>query len=156
MLGLNELITMSRHWPEWSDPRVIIIVLNNQDLNMVTWEQRVMVGDPKFPASQDLPPFSYAQFARQLGLGGITVDHPDDLGDAFDQAFAADRPTLIDAIVDPDVPPLPPHISFEQARSYLSAILEGDPDAAGIVKQSYTQILRSWLPQTARWSMMSR
>jgi pyruvate dehydrogenase (quinone) len=148
MLGNNGLITIARHWPEWDDPRLIVCVLNNQDLNQVTWEQRVMAGDPKFAASQEVPAFSYARYADQLGLKGIELTSPEKIRAAWEAALAADRPTVIDAHTDPDVPPLPPHITFEQARAYLSSIMHGDPDTMGIVQQSAKQLVSSWLPGT--------
>jgi pyruvate dehydrogenase (quinone) len=120
MCGNEELITIKKYWKEWSDPRLIVLVLNNHDLNMVTWEQRVVEGDPKFNASQNLPDFPYAQYAESLGLIGIKIDHPDEVAGAWESALAADRPVLIEAVTDPEVPPLPPHISFE-CRSYVIA-----------------------------------
>src|SRR5207249_10219889 len=111
MNGLNACLTVAKYWREWSDPRLICLVLNNRDLNMVTWEQRVIEGDVKFNASQDLPDFPYARFAEDLGLKGIRVEHPAEVGHAWDQALASDRPVIFEAITDPDVPPLPPHIS---------------------------------------------
>ena len=146
MLGNNCLLTIARHWPEWDDPRLIICVLNNRDLNQVTWEQRVLAGDPKFEASQVLPAFSYTRYAEQLGLKGIDLDEPEKIGAAWEEALAADRPTVIDAKTDPNVPPLPPHISFEQARAYLSSIVKGDPDAMAMVKQTAKQLVGTWLP----------
>jgi pyruvate dehydrogenase (quinone) len=148
MLGNNGLITIARHWAEWDDPRLIVCVLNNQDLNQVTWEQRVMAGDPKFEASQEVPAFSYARYADQLGLKGIELTSPEKISAAWEAALAADRPTVIDAHTDPDVPPLPPHITFEQARGYLSSIMHGDPDTMGIVQQSAKQLVSAWLPGT--------
>jgi pyruvate dehydrogenase (quinone) len=146
MLGNNCLLSVARHWPEWDDPRLIICVLNNRDLNMVTWEQRVLAGDPKFEASQVLPAFSYSRYAEQLGLQGIDLDEPEKIGAAWEAALAADRPTVIDAKTDPNVPPLPPHISFKQARAYLSSIVKGDPDAMAMVKQTVRQLVGTWLP----------
>jgi pyruvate dehydrogenase (quinone) len=140
MNGLNELITVSRYWRQWSDPRFIVLVMNNRDLNMVSWEQRVLQGDPKFPASQDLPDFSYAGYAKMLGFESFTVSDPDSVAGVWDQALACSRPVLVEAIVDPDIPPLPPHISAAQARNYLMALLKGDPEAAKLVKESIRQI----------------
>ncbi len=114
-------------------------MLNNCDLNQVTWEQRVLAGDPKFKGSQDVQPFNYARYAEFLGLKGIRVENPDEVGPAWDAAFAADRPCLIDALTDPDVPPLPPHITYEQAKHYASALVKGDPDATAIIWQSLKQ-----------------
>jgi pyruvate dehydrogenase (quinone) len=145
MNGLAELITVAKYWERWSDPRLAVLVLNNRDLNMVTWEHRAMEGSPKFAASQDLPDVAYADFARSLGLAGRRVDREEDVGPAWDEALAADRPFVIDAVVDPDVPPLPPHISFEQARSMTSALLKGDPDLRGVIRQSFLEKLREYV-----------
>jgi len=134
MNGISALITIARAWPQWQDKRLVVLVLNNRDLNFVTWEQRVSAGDPKFAASQDLPDFPYADYARMLGLHALRVDRPDRIGPAWDEALATDRPTLLEMVVDPDVPPLPPHISRAQARAYLSALLHRDSEAIGIVK----------------------
>ena len=146
MLGNNGLITLARDWPEWDDPRLIVCVLNNQDLNQVTWEQRVLAGDPKFDVSQQVPAFSYARYAEQLGLKGIDLTNPAKIGMAWDEALAADRPTVIDAKTDPNVPPLPPHITFEQARAYLSSIIKGDPDTMAMIRQTARDLTSSWLP----------
>jgi pyruvate dehydrogenase (quinone) len=140
MLGMNELITIGKYWQRWSDPRLVVLVLNNRDLNQVTWEQRAMAGDPKFEASQDVPDFPYARFAELIGLQGIRVDRPDQLADAWERALGADRPVVLEATVDPDVPPLPPHITFKQAKAYASAVLQGDPDSADTIKASMKQI----------------
>jgi pyruvate dehydrogenase (quinone) len=140
MNGMNELITIGKYWQRWSNPRLIIMVLNNRDLNQVTWEQRAMEGDPKFKASQDVPDFPYARYAELIGLRGIRITRPEDLGDAWNHALSADRPMVLEAYTDPDVPPLPPHITFKQARAYASAILRGDPDSAGIIRASVKQL----------------
>ena len=145
MNGLAELITVAKYWERWSDPRLAVLVLNNRDLNMVTWEHRAMEGSPKFAASQEIPDVAYADFARSLGLGGRRVEREEDVGPAWDEALAADRPFVIDAVVDPDVPPLPPHISFEQARSMTVALLKGDPDLAGVIRQSFLEKLRDYV-----------
>jgi pyruvate dehydrogenase (quinone) len=140
MNGNNELITVAKYWRRWSDPRLVILVLNNADLNFVTWEQRATVGDAKFEASQDLPAFPYARYAELLDLKGIRVDDSADVASAWREALTADRPVVLEAIVDPDVPPLPPHITFDQAASMTKALLKGDPDAAGIVRQSLREL----------------
>ncbi|MDD5579994.1 MAG: thiamine pyrophosphate-requiring protein [Methylobacter sp.] len=140
MNGINELITIGKYWQRWSDPRLVIMVLNNRDLNQVTWEQRAMEGDPKFEASQDLPDFPYARCAQLIGLRGLCIDRPEQLADAWEQALGADRPMVLEAYTDPNVPPLPPHISFDQVRAYSSAILQGDPDSAAIIKASFKQL----------------
>lgn len=146
MLGLNGLITIADRWEEWPDPRLIICVLNNGDLNQVTWEQRVMAGDPKFESSQNVPPFPYADYARSLGLASERVDNPDRIGAAWDMALAADRPALLEFVTDPDVPPLPPHITFKQARAYLSSMIKGDPDRVGVARQSFNDLVEAYLP----------
>ncbi len=136
MFGFNALIDIAKYWERWSDPRLIFLVLNNQDLNQVTWEQRVLAGDPKLDASQNIPDFPYARFAEMLGFKGIRVDSPEQVADAWEEAFAADRPVLYEAITDPEVPPLPPHIRFEQAKQMAQALAKGDPNAVRIVRQS--------------------
>jgi pyruvate dehydrogenase (quinone) len=136
MLGINALIDIARYHDRWSDPRCIFLVLNNQDLNQVTWEQRVLAGDPKLDASQVLPDFPYARYAELLGLKGIRVDTPDAVAPAWDEALAADGPVLVEAVTDPEVPPLPPHIPLEQAKKLFSALRKGDPARREIIAQS--------------------
>jgi pyruvate dehydrogenase (quinone) len=150
MNGLNGLITIAKYWREWRDPRLVVLVLNNRDLNQVTWEQRAMAGDPRFEASQSVPDFPYAEYAVDLGLTGIRVDHPDQIGPAWDRALAADRPAVIEAITDPNVPPLPPHISFEQAKAFASSVLSGDAEALGFIKQTIKDAADSYLPHRKR------
>ena len=145
MNGINGMITASHYWKEWSDPRLIICVLANRDLNQVTWEQRVMAGDPKFEASQVVPPFAFARYADLLGLTGIDVATPEQVGPAWNQALRADRPVLIEAHTDPEVPTLPPHITFEQARNFMSSMLS-DPSAGSMLRGSMKEALQSWLP----------
>jgi pyruvate dehydrogenase (quinone) len=140
MLGNSVLITMASRFQTWSDPRLVIVVLDNGDLNQVTWEQRVMEGSPKFEASQRLPAFPYARYARLLDLEGIEVDRPEDLAGAFERAFQADRPVVVDVHTDPEVPPLPPHISFEQAREFSASVLKGDPERWDMMKQATRQM----------------
>ena len=140
MLGLNALITVAKFWKEWSDPRLVIAVLNNNDLNQVTWELRAMADSPNVPKTQDVPRFDYAGYAESLGLMGLRVERPEDVGPAWDQAFAADRPVVIDAHVDPDVPTLPPHITLSQAKSYAKALTKGDPDEVGILWQTFKRL----------------
>jgi pyruvate dehydrogenase (quinone) len=140
MNGMNELITVAKYWRRWADPRLVVMVLNNRDLNQVTWEQRVMEGDPKLEASQDVPNFPYAAYAEMLGFKGILVEDPDKLGAAWDLALSCDRPALIEVYADPDVPPLPPHITLKQAKAYASALMNGDPNFIGIVKATIKQM----------------
>jgi pyruvate dehydrogenase (quinone) len=146
MNGTSELLTIGKYWRTWSDPRLIVLVLHNNDLNQVTWEQRAMNGDPKFEASQDLPEFSYAAAAEAAGLAGIAVDRPEDVGAAWDHALASDRPIVLDVRTDPDVPPLPPHITLEQARAFTSAVVHGDPDRVGLITQSVKEKMADLLP----------
>ena len=144
MNGINVLITATKYWPEWRDPRLIVLVLDNGDLNQVTWEQRVMQGDPKFEASQNLPRFDYGEYARMLGFEAVVMAKPADVGPGWDAAMAmsASRPVLVHAHVDPEVPPLPPHISFEQAQNFLSSMIKGDPHRWRMIKQSAKDLLR--------------
>lgn len=142
MLGMSSLITAAKYWREWQDPRMIICVLNNGDLNQVTWELRAMGGFPKVEATQNIPQLNYAQYAELLGLRGIRVERPEQVGPAWDAALSADRPVVIDALVDPNMASLPPHITYAQAKSFTKALLKGDPDGYEIVKQS---IKRSWV-----------
>ena len=146
MNGINELITIAKYREQWADQRLIIMVLNNRDLNQVTWEQRAMEGDPRFAGSQELPDFPYARYAEMLGLKGIRVDSPEQVGPAWDEALSSDRPVLYEAITDPEVPPLPPHITIEQAKALTSALLKGDPAGGEIIKQSFKQKVEEFLP----------
>jgi len=146
MLGLNCLITAAKYWRRWSDPRLIVLVLNNQDLNQVTWEQRVLAGDPKWETSQNILDFPYAAYAEMIGLRGYRVEKPEEVGPAWDEALRADRPCVLDVVTDPNVPPLPPHLTYEQAKKYAKAILKGDPDAIGIVWQSLKEGMQGVLP----------
>jgi pyruvate dehydrogenase (quinone) len=139
MLGINALIDVAKYWREgrWTNNQAIIVVLNNQDLNQVTWEQRVLAGDPKTDSTQIIPDFPYAAYAEMIGLKGIRVDSPDQVAGAWDEALAADRPVVYEAVVDPNVPPLPPHIRMQQAQHMAKALMGGDPAAVDIVKQSF-------------------
>jgi len=147
MNGINELITVAKYWKQWRDPRLVVLVLNNRDLNLVTWEQRVMAGEPKFAGSQDLPDFPYARYAESLGLEGIRVDRPDGVGSAWDRAFSADRPVVIEAITDPNVPPLPPHVTMDQAKKFVSSILARDAEALGFIRLTVQDVAESYLPR---------
>ncbi|WP_166906353.1 thiamine pyrophosphate-requiring protein [Mycobacterium sp. DL440] len=144
MNGLAELITIAKYWPQWTDPRLIIAVLHNNDLNQVTWEMRAMENSPKFEASQSLPDVDYAAFARSLGLYGANLDEAGQLAGAWERALAADRPTVLDVRCDPDVPPIPPHATFEQAKSLAHAVFGGDRDAAGFIKQGAKQKVQQY------------
>jgi len=146
MLGINELITISKYWQEWSNPSLIVLVLNNRDLNMVTWEQRVLSGNPKFECSQDIPDFPYARYAEMLGLMGIRMERPEDVAPAWEQALAANRPVVIEALTDPNVAALPPHITLKQAKAFASALWEGDPERMGVVRQTIKSAAEGLLP----------
>jgi pyruvate dehydrogenase (quinone) len=140
MNGTAELLTVAKYWKEWSDPRLLICVLNNHDLNMVTWEERVLAGDPKFVASQELPEFNYAAFASSIGLGGIRVEAAEHVGPAWDEALATNRPCILDFRTDPEVPPLPPHITFEQAKNFVTSLLH-DPSRSAIIRDAMKQLM---------------
>jgi pyruvate dehydrogenase (quinone) len=146
MNGMNELITIAKYWQRWDDPRLVVLVLHNGDLNQVTWEQRVLEGDPRYPISQDVPEFAYARYANLLGLDGIRVDSPEDVGAAWDEALAAERPCVLEAVTDPEVPPLPPHITFDQARNFLRAVVAGDPGRRRMIAESFAQSLSGLIP----------
>jgi pyruvate dehydrogenase (quinone) len=146
MNGINGLITIEKYWREWQDPRLIILVLYNHDLNQVTWEQRAFAGDPKFEGSQDLPDFPFARYAELLGLTGITMETPEQIAPGWDQALSAGTPVVIEAHTDPEVPPLPPHITFDQAKAYAQAVMKGDSGGWDMVKQSVKEMVESYIP----------
>jgi pyruvate dehydrogenase (quinone) len=146
MNGINSLITVAKYWKEWSDPRCIFLVLNNRDLNQVTWEQRIMMGDIRFVASQEIPDFPYAAYAESLGLRGIRVVKPEEIAGAWDRALSSDRPVVFEAITDPDTPTIPPHITLKEAKNFTETILRGDPNEAGIIKQAVKGMVQSLIP----------
>ncbi|TXH26916.1 MAG: thiamine pyrophosphate-requiring protein [Mycobacterium sp.] len=135
MNGMAELLTIKRYMAQWSDPRLVVCVFHNGDLNQVTWELRAMGGAPKFVPSQSLPDVSYTEIACAVGLEGITVDNPDRLGEAWDRALGADRPVVLDVRCDPEVPPIPPHATYEQIKDMTAAVLKGDPNGWHLVYQ---------------------
>jgi pyruvate dehydrogenase (quinone) len=146
MNGMNELITIKRYWQEWTDPRLVVAVLHNNDLNQVTWEMRAMSGAPKFEESQQLPDVDYAAFAASLGFATQTITDPDQIAPAWDQALAADRPTLLDVHTDPNVPPIPPHATFDQMKDAALSLLKGDPDRWELLKQGVKTKAQELLP----------
>jgi len=146
MNGLAELITIKRYRHEWSDPRLVIAILHNNDLNQVTWEMRAMAGAPKFVESQVLPDVDFAGFAASLGLQALHVDKPEEVAPAWDQALAADRPTVLDVRTDPNVPPVPPHATFDQMKAAASALWQGDEDRWSVLKQGVKTKLQEFLP----------
>jgi pyruvate dehydrogenase (quinone) len=146
MNGMNGLITIAKYWEKWADPRLIVLVLNNEDLNQVTWEMRAMAGDPKFEASQDLPNVHYARYAELVGLKGIFCDDPDKIASAWDEALSARKPVVLEMKTDPDIPPLPPHITLKQAKAFASTLWQGDPNEAGIIKKTIKEFAAELLP----------
>ena len=146
MNGLAELITIARYWREWADPRLVVAVLHNNDLNQVTWELRAMGGTPKFVESQALPEVSYADFAASIGLGVRTVTDPDDLVQAWKLALDADRPFVLDVHCDPDIPPIPPHATLEQMTSMAKALIKGDTSRWGVIKEGLKTKVQEALP----------
>ncbi len=146
MNGLAELLTIRRYWEEWTDPRLIVAVIHNNDLNQVTWELRGMGGSPKFVESQTLPDVSYADFAASIGLDAITVTDPGQLGAAWDTALSASRPIVLDVHCDPDVPPIPPHSTFEQMKDAAQALLAGDANRWGVLKEGILTKAQELLP----------
>ena len=146
MNNMAELITVAKYWKQWADPRWICMVLNNEDLNQVTWEQRVMEGDPKFDASQKVPNVPYHRFAELLGLTGIYVDDAEQLADAWETALAAKRPVVLEVKSDPEVPPLPPHVTLAQARAFARTLMEGDPKEGSVIANTARQVLGSVIP----------
>ncbi|MFP3563383.1 thiamine pyrophosphate-requiring protein [Paraburkholderia sp. SIMBA_030] len=146
MNNMAELITVAKYWKHWASPRWICMVLNNGDLNQVTWEQRAMEGDPKFEASQDIPSVPFHRFAELIGLKGIYVDDAERMGAAWDEALASDRPVVIDVKADPDIPPLPPHITLAQAKAFASTLIKRDPNEANVIVETAKQVLDAVLP----------
>ncbi|MCA1391409.1 thiamine pyrophosphate-requiring protein [Bradyrhizobium sp. IC3123] len=146
MNNMAELITAAKYWRDWNDPRFIVCVFNNEDLNQVTWEQRIINGDPKFEASQRIPDVSYSRFAELIGLRGIFVDSPQLLGSAWEQALTSEMPVVLEVKTDPEVPPLPPHITLQQAKNFSLALMKGDPNESGMIKGAARQVLESILP----------
>ncbi len=145
MNGLNVMITISKYWKEWSDPRLIVMVLNNRDLNQVTWEERIQLGVGKTETTQSIPDFPYHKYAELLGLKGIFVDDPEKLGSAWDEALAADRPVILECYTDPNVPPLPPHITLEEAKNFMT-MMTSEPELGSVLKNSAKQVLASVWP----------
>ncbi|MFD8236881.1 thiamine pyrophosphate-requiring protein [Streptomyces sp. NPDC059696] len=146
MNGLAELITIAKYWQQWEDPRLVVAVFNNQDLNQVTWEMRAMSGAPQFLPSQSLPDVAYADFARSLGLNGMRVEKPQDVRSAWEAALAADRPFVLDFRTDPAVPPIPPHASLDQIEAAAASVLKGDSDRTAMVRQGFKAKVQEMLP----------
>jgi pyruvate dehydrogenase (quinone) len=147
MNGINELITVGKYYPEWDDPRLIVGVLNNRDLNQVTWELRAMAGSPDFPPSQHIPDFPYAGYAESIGLRGIKVTEPGGVRGAWEQALGADRPCVVEFVTDPSIPPIPPHASLDQMEKTAEALLRGDPEAWDVVVTGVKSKFQEFVPR---------
>jgi pyruvate dehydrogenase (quinone) len=145
MNGLNVMITISKYWKQWADPRLIVMVLNNRDLNQVTWEERIQLGEGKTESTQSIPDFPYHKYAELLGLKGIFVSDPEKLGTAWDEALASDRPVILECYTDPNVPPLPPHITLKDAKNFM-VMTASEPELGSVLKGSARQLLTSILP----------
>jgi pyruvate dehydrogenase (quinone) len=150
MNGINELITIGKYWKEWADPRLVVAVLHNNDLNQVTWELRGMAGEPEFLPSQQLPDFPYAGYAESLGMLGVKVDDPAAVTDAWRRAFGADRPVLLEFVTDPAVPPIPPHATLAQIEAAAESVIRGDADRWDVVKEGIKTKAQEFLPGTRR------
>jgi len=142
MLGMNELITISKYWKEWSTPGFVIIVLNNRDLNMVTWEQRMLAGEPKFDASQDIPDVDYAAFAALVGLKGVRIDQPEQIDFALNEVLNSDRPAVLDVVCDANVPIIPPHVDMTMLSKFSKAMMKGDSESSGVIRQVIRQAMQ--------------
>ncbi|MFG2703006.1 thiamine pyrophosphate-requiring protein [Streptomyces sp. NPDC048386] len=146
MNGMAELITIAKYWRDWEDPRLIVAVFNNRDLNQVTWEMRAMEGAPQFLPSQSLPDVGYADFARSLGLTGMRIDEPGGVAGAWEAALSADRPCVLDFVTDPAVPPIPPHATLDQIEAAAASVLKGDSDRVAMVRQGFKAKVQEFLP----------
>ena len=148
MNGMAELVTVAKYWRDWASPVFVAMVLNNRDLTQVTWEQRVMEGDPKFEATQAIPDVPYARFAEMLGLKGIEVHDPSRLAPAWEEAFASDRPVVLDIHADPNVPPLPPHITLKQALAFARSLAR-EPERGSVIGNTIRQVASAILPSSS-------
>ncbi|MDQ0936979.1 thiamine pyrophosphate-requiring protein [Streptomyces turgidiscabies] len=150
MNGLAEMITAAKYRDRWEDPRLVVGVWNNHDLNQVTWEMRALEGAPSFLPSQELPDIPYAAFARSLGLTGVRVERPEDVEAGWRAGLEADGPAVIEFLTDPAVPPVPPHASWEQMEATAASILKGDADRGGMVRQGFKAKVQEFLPGRER------
>jgi len=146
MNGMAELITAAKYRDLWEDPRLVVAVFNNHDLNQVTWEMRAMEGAPSFLPSQEIPDVQYAAFARSLGLTGIRVEKPEDVEAGWRAGLEADGPAVIEFLTDPAVPPIPPHATWEQMEATAASILKGDADRGGMIRQGLKAKVQEFLP----------
>ncbi len=146
MNNMAELITVAKYYKSWTTPNWICCVWNNEDLNQVTWEQRIMEGFPRLVSTQSIPNVAYHKFAEMIGLKGIYVDDPAQMGAAWDEALASSVPVVLEVKTDPEIPPLPPHITFEQAKTFMNTLQQGDPDQGGMLKGAISQMMAGLLP----------
>ncbi|MFD9392408.1 thiamine pyrophosphate-requiring protein [Streptomyces sp. NPDC060000] len=146
MNGLAELITAAKYKDRWLDPRLVVAVWNNRDLNQVTWEMRAMGGAPSFLPSQELPDVQYAAFARSLGLTGVRVETPEDVEAGWRAALEADGPAVVEFLTDPAVPPIPPHATWEQMEATAASVLRGDADRGSMIRQGFRAKVQEFLP----------
>jgi len=154
MNGISEMITIAKYWRRWADPRLVIMVLNIRELAYVTWEERIQAGDPKWPPSQDLPDLPYADSAKLMGLGGRRVTDPEQVGPAWDEALAADRPFVLDMVTNPNVPTLPPHITFAQAHGLAGALVSGEREAGNVVISTACSLLGRYCPAERKFESL--
>ena len=145
MNGMNVMITVSKYWEQWSNPLFIMMVLNNRDLSQVTWEERVQLGEGKTESTQSIPDFPYAKYAELLGLKGIFCNDPDKVGAAWEEALASDRPVILEFFTDPNVPPLPPHITLKDASHFMT-MMPDEPELGSVLKNSAKELVSSVLP----------
>jgi len=145
MNGMNVMITVSKYWKEWSSPHFILMVLNNRDLSQVTWEERIQLGDGKTESTQSIPDFPYAKYAELLGLKGIFCKDPEKVGESWDEALASDRPVILEFYTDPNVPPLPPHITLKDAEHFMT-MMPSEPELGSVLKNSAKELISTILP----------
>ena len=145
MNGMNVMITVSKYWKEWSNPHFILMVLNNRDLSQVTWEERIQLGDGKTESTQSIPDFPYAKYAELLGLKGIFCKDPEKVGASWDEALASDRPVILEFYTDPNVPPLPPHITLKDAEHFMT-MMPSEPELGSVLKNSAKELISTILP----------
>jgi pyruvate dehydrogenase (quinone) len=150
MNGLAELITAAKYRHQWEDPRLVVGVWNNGDLNQVTWELRAMGGAPSFLPSQELPDVPYAAFARSIGLTGVRVEKPEDVEAGWRAGLEAEGPAVIEFLTDPSVPPIPPHATWEQMEATAESLLKGDAERKSVLRQGLKAKVQEFLTGSGR------
>jgi len=150
MNGMGEFVTIAKYWRRWADPCLVVLMLSNRDLAYVTWEQRVQAGDPKIDAAQQLPDLPYAGIAELIGLRDIWEEEPEGVDPAWAEALAADRPVVLDMVTDPNVPPLPPHVTLKQAHTFAHALFTGEPDTTSMLVNTAREMVGALLPGGAK------